>query len=111
VRFLDCCVEVLRNVRRDFDRHVAIGAASAGVDAGKQVAGALNVGCLHELEQLIGRQAGLSGRELLVVGSAFCQRLLENRRIRRHARQRFFGDSFLEVAVEEHRAVDVVEPD
>ena len=51
------------------------------------------------------------GRELVVVGVPLGQRLLEDRRVRRHARQRVLADAACEIAVAQDRAVDEVEPD
>ena len=42
---------------------------------------------------------------------ALGERLLEDRRIRRHPRERVVPDAAREIAVAEHRAVDEVEPD
>jgi hypothetical protein len=48
---------------------------------------------------------------LIVVRRSFGERLLEDRRIRRHSRQCVVTDTALEITVAENRPVDEVEPD
>ena len=81
------------------------------VDRAEAVAGIADVGGLHQLEELPRARAGRRRGDLRIVRRPFGERLLEDRRVRRHPRQRVLGDLLLELPTVEHRAIDVVEPD
>jgi hypothetical protein len=108
---LDGGVGVVGDARGDLDAHVAVGAAGGVVHAAELVAGGLHVVHLDRLEQLPRAQPLARGAQLLVVRLPLRERLLEDRRVGGHAGEGLVADAALEAAVEQHAAVDVVEPD
>src|SRR5678816_3605167 len=76
------------------------------------IARVANVGGLEALEKLpAGRAFFLGLSNLLVVSVARGERLLKDRWIGRHARERVVTDAPVELSVVQHSAVDAVEPD
>ena len=119
-RLLDRLAAVVGEQRRDLERAEAVDAGGALVHAGEEVGGVPQVGD-GELEEdpLVGvgadALAGLGGGadlgDLLVVGVAAGDRLVEDRRVRGQAGDRELVDVALQGPVAEHRAGDVVEPE
>ena len=74
-------------------------------------AGIAYVARRDELEEI--HRGEITGRapNLIVVFGALGERLLEDRRVRRHAHERVFPNAAREVAVAQHRAIDEIEPD
>ena len=78
----------------------------------EQVGGPAQVGDRHLEEERLGVEALLAQLvHLVVVGVAGGDRLLEDRRVRRQARDRELVDVALQRPVVEHRAGDVVQPE
>ena len=109
---LDRAGGVVREERRDLDRDPAVDAVGALVGGREEVRGAAEVGESELEESLLGlRPAGSELRDLLVVGAALGDRLVEDRRVRREARDRVLVDVALERPLVEQLAGDVVEPE
>ena len=102
---------VVRGARRDLDRHEPIGALRGMIAREERVAGAAHVVSLDEFEKLPGSERALGGAQLRIVGGADGERLLEDRGIRRHTGERIVADAGRQLAVHQHGAVDVIQPD
>ena len=119
-RLLDRRLGVVGDQRRDLERAEAVDAGGALVDRGEEVGGVAQVGD-RQLEEdplgrsgadpLLGNGAGAELGDLLVVGVAAGDRLVEDRRVRGQAGDRELVDVAGERAVAQHRAGDVVEPE
>ena len=119
-RLLDRRRGVVGEQRRDLQRAEAVDPVGALVDVGEEVGGVAQVGDRQlEEDPLLGvgadALAGLGGGadlgDLLVVGVAAGDRLVEDRRVRGQAGDRELVDVALQGAVAQHRAGDVVEPE
>ena len=119
-RLLDRRLGVVGDQRRDLERAEAVDAGGALVDRGEEVGGVAQVG-ERQLEEdplggrgadpLLGNRAAAELGDLLVVGVAAGDRLVEDRRVRGQAGDRELLDVAREGAVAQHRAGDVVEPE
>jgi hypothetical protein len=110
-RGIDRARGVVGERRRNLQRDVAVEAAGRCEDRFEGVARAADVLDREGFEELY-RIALLAGEvfELSVVVGAAVDRLLEDRRVRRHAAQADV-EQLLQFARGEHRAPDIVEPD
>ena len=111
VRFLDGRLGIVCRARRHLDGDEAVTSLRGVVHGPEDVARGANVVGLDELEHFPRRLVAYGSFELGIVGGALRERLLEDRRIRRHARECVARHAPGELAVAQHRAVDVVEPD
>jgi hypothetical protein len=103
---------VVDEQRRDLERDPAVDAAAAVVDRPEQVGGVGQVVDREREEQLLARAPGARQlADLIVVGVAGTDRLLEDGRVRGQSGDRVLGDVARQRAVAEHVAADVVEPE
>ena len=112
-RGLDGSFGVVGERRRYLEAHVAVLSLAPYVERVEELAGALNVGDRQSLVALLGREArvALQPLELLAIAGTLADRLEEDRRIGRDARERVFGHEPLQDAIVDERAGQVVEPD
>jgi len=103
---------VIRPARRDLQADIAVVAAAGFVYRQQQVARGLDVGDRQRLEAPLGiRLAGLEARQVVGVMRAVGECILEDRRIRGHARHPVFGDQLRQRAVADQVARQVVQPE
>src|SRR3954470_4848169 len=103
---------VVGEVRVDLDRHEPVDAAGALVRVAQQVAGLLDVLDGQGDERLLAVLGLLEDlAQLLVVGVALGDRLLEDRGVRRHAHDRVLAHQALELTLAEEGARQEVDPD
>ena len=102
---------VVRQERRDFQRHPAIDAVGTIKDRLEQIGRAVQILQRQVEEQIFAAHAGL---DLLgdrrVIGRAVLEGEIEDRRVRGQPGHRKLGDIFLQGAVVQQVAGDVVEP-
>ena len=119
-RLLDRRRGAVGEQRRDLQGAEAVDAGGAAVDVGEEVAGVAQVGQGKLEEDVLGRVfadpvrclGGLADLgDLLVVGVAGPDRLVEDRRVRGQPGDGELLDVALEDALAQHRAGDVVEPE
>ena len=105
-------VRVMGEVRVDLDRDVAVAPAGLLPDRAQQVAGRGDVGACELEEDLLRAQlARKQLAQLLVVGVAVGDRLLEDRRVRGDADDGVFAHQPRKLAALEQLAREVVDPD
>ena len=110
-RLLERALGVVGEPRRDLERHVAVLGARLVVDRTQHVARELHVLDRHPAVDLACAEPLAGERlELGVVVRRAEDRLLEDRRIRRHAAQRVLLDHAPELARVDRAAPDLVEP-
>jgi len=96
-RLVEGCLTLVRERRVDLHRDVAVLALAVVPDPAEQIAGVLNIGHCELEEDLFGvRRSFEAGAQLVVVGIALGDRLLEDRRVRRHADDRVLAHHPLE---------------
>ena len=110
VSFLDGGVGVVRRARRDFDRDIAIERLGLRVDTREGIAGHTHVIGLHKFKKLPRCLPRRGPLELRVVQRSRGERLLKDRRIRRHPRHRVAIDAAGQNVSLKQRAVDKIEP-
>ena len=109
---LECALGIVRQLRRHFQRHKPVPPVRAAVHLGQDVGRELNVADRdplvdrHRVEVLVRERAQI----LVVVGRAE-DRLLEDRRVRRHPAQRLHRDHTGQLTALDHRPSDLIEPD
>src|SRR3954454_1036480 len=109
---LDGGVAVERDLRIDLERHEPVDPAGALVGVAQDVARVLDVAHRELEEDLLGVLAALQDLlDLLVVGVAGRDRLLEDRGVGGHADDGVLLDQTLEIAVLEQRTRQEVDPD
>ncbi len=101
---------VVGELRRDLERAEAVDAGGALVDRREEVGGVAQVGDRQREEDVLDRARAEFG-DLLVVGVAAGDRLVEDRRVRGQPGDRELLDVAGEDAFGQHRAGDVVEPE
>jgi hypothetical protein len=110
---LDGALGVVGERRRHLEAHVAVLSLAPDVERMEELAGALNVSDRQPLVALLGREArvALHRFELLAIEGTLADRLEEDRRIGRDAREGVFGHEPRQDAIVDERARQVIEPD